>query len=312
MEEPYKIFALKVLQVMPGDALEIWVAFWAFKPTSAEKLVTTSRRENVLEVELSCANLSNEFRVEFSWRACDYKQKEKHAKSWVDAEPTSSTNAELSCANLSDKRESATIHYSRMSQRIDGYHCMPSKIYMLMPSFKLNFVFPVNIFASGLRAGSGRSPAPLLPFFQIVVRSPSSVGLRSWHSSKPGSARRLCSCPLPQGSAKRRCRRPLPPSFVKQPCSFARRRCGCPLPPSSTRRRCSRPVLLSSAKPPCTSARRPCGCPLSHRSSRRSRSFARRYYWRPLPPSSTRRPCTWGPAILPLAPLFHPSSVLSS
>jgi hypothetical protein len=26
MDEPYKIFALKVLQVMPGDALEIWVA----------------------------------------------------------------------------------------------------------------------------------------------------------------------------------------------------------------------------------------------------------------------------------------------
>jgi hypothetical protein len=29
MDEPYKFFALKVLQVMPGDTLEmeIWVAF---------------------------------------------------------------------------------------------------------------------------------------------------------------------------------------------------------------------------------------------------------------------------------------------
>ncbi len=66
MDEPYKIFALKVLQVMPGGTLEIWVAFWAFKPTSVEELVTINRRKNVLEGESSCANLSDGFKVDFS------------------------------------------------------------------------------------------------------------------------------------------------------------------------------------------------------------------------------------------------------
>jgi len=51
MDEPYKIFALKVLQVMSRGALEIWVTFKAFKPTSTEKLVTITQRKNVLEAE---------------------------------------------------------------------------------------------------------------------------------------------------------------------------------------------------------------------------------------------------------------------
>ncbi len=176
---------------------------------------------------------------------------------------------------------------------------------MLLPSFKLNFVLPVNVFALGLPIGFGRSSAPLLPFFQIIVRSPSSVGLHSCHSSKPSSARRLCSWPFPLGFARRWCRRPLPPNSVKQPCNFTKRRCECPLPPTSARRLCGCRLPLSSARPPC-------GYLLSRRSSRRSRSFARQWCWHPLPPSSTRRPCTWGLAILPLAPLFHPSSILSS
>jgi hypothetical protein len=163
---------------------------------------------------------------------------------------------------------------------------------MLLPSFKLNFILPVNVFALGLRAGSGRSPVPLLPFFQIVVRLPLFVGLCSCHSSKPGFTRWLCSCVLSLGSARRRCGRPLPPSFVKRPCSFARQRCGHPLLSSFARQRCNRLLLLSYAKPPCTSAKRPCGCPLSHHSSRRPRNFARQRCRHPLPPSSTRQPCT--------------------
>jgi hypothetical protein len=56
MDKPYKIFALKVLQVMPGGALEIWIAFCTFKPISAKELVITSRKKNVLETKSSCHN----------------------------------------------------------------------------------------------------------------------------------------------------------------------------------------------------------------------------------------------------------------
>jgi len=41
---------------MPGSALEIWIAFCAFKPTSVEELVITSRKKNVLEAKSSCHN----------------------------------------------------------------------------------------------------------------------------------------------------------------------------------------------------------------------------------------------------------------
>jgi len=58
MDAPYKIFALKVLQVMPGDALEIWIAFCPFKPTSAKELVITSKTKSVLEAKSSCRNLA--------------------------------------------------------------------------------------------------------------------------------------------------------------------------------------------------------------------------------------------------------------
>jgi hypothetical protein len=146
---------------------------------------------------------------------------------------------------------------------------------MLLPSFKLNFVFPVNVFAPGLQASSGQSPVPFLPFFQVIMRSPSFLELRSCHSSELGSVRLLCNCPLPLGSARRWCGRPLLPSSIRWSCSFVRWRCGCPFSPSSARQRCSRPLLLSSAGPSCTFARWPCGCPLSRRSSKRPRNFAR-------------------------------------
>jgi hypothetical protein len=91
-----------------------------------------------------------------------------------------------------------------MSQRIDGCHCTPSKILLLLPSFKLNFVLPMNVFALGLRVGFGLSPEPFLPFFQTglrqtTVRSPSFAGLRSYHSSKSGLVRWLYSRPLQLG-----------------------------------------------------------------------------------------------------------------
>ncbi len=206
--------------------------------------------------------------------------------------PTSPMDPESSFANLFEECESTTIHCSRMSQRIDGCHCMPSKVLMLLPPFKLNFVLPVNIFTLGLRDGSRWSPTPFLPFFQIVVWSPSFVGLRFYHSSKLGSARWLCGCPLPLGLARRRCGHPLPPSSTKRPCSFARRWCRCLFPPNSTRQQCSRLLPLSYARPSCTSTKQPCGCPLSHYSSKRPRNFARQWCWRPLPLSSTRQPCT--------------------
>jgi hypothetical protein len=96
-------------------ALEIWVAFWAFKPTSAKELVTISIRKNVLEVEpwkfglhfepsnllplkslgpwakgKACCKLSPwnlgcilSLRAYFRWRACDHEQKEKRVGSWA-------------------------------------------------------------------------------------------------------------------------------------------------------------------------------------------------------------------------------------